>query len=128
MSANQKRAIRKKAVNFRIVNGEILFQNYFHSIPFTSDYSQYYSVRPNRCMPSSIDNYLAIAIDIDVVISSKHRQLHAWTQTIYVLPEPFMFWHKWSGGTEGSPTPQKGCTGFKICRIYPDFTDFKRFH
>ena len=29
---------------------------------------------------------------------------------------------------EGSPTPQKWCTDFEIFRIYPDFTDFKRFH
>ena len=28
---------------------------------------------------------------------------------------------------EGSPTPQKGYADFEICRIYPDFTDFKRF-
>ena len=56
VSANQKRVIQKKAVNFRIVNGEILFQNYSHSILFTSHYSQNYSVWPNRCMPSSIDN------------------------------------------------------------------------
>ena len=44
-----------------------------------------------------IDNHLAIAID--VAISSIYQQLHAWTQTINVLIGPFMFWHKWSGGT-----------------------------
>ena len=48
-------------------------------------------------MPISIDNHLAIAID--VAISSIYRQLHAWTRTIYVLPGPFMFWQKWSRGT-----------------------------
>ena len=74
----------------------IILQNYSHSILFTSDYSQKL-FWPNRCMPSSIDNHLAIAID--VAISSIYRQLHTWTRTIYVLPGPFMFWHKWSGGT-----------------------------
>ena len=51
-------------------------------------------------MPGSIlgiDNHLALAID--VAISSIYRQLHAWTWIIYVLIGPFMFWHKWSGGT-----------------------------
>ena len=55
-------------------------------------------------MPGSIlgiDNH-SVALAIDVAISFIYTDscmYHEWTRTIYVLIGPFMFWHKWSGGT-----------------------------
>ena len=90
---------------------------------FASSFARIHTKRDEECLHQFIT-----MVQTSHNLNVHNMYMEKLTQNIVIYTHKYNQASECAVKIEGSPTPQKGCTDFEMCKIYPDFTDLKRFH